>query len=57
MVLVEIICFTEAGSWHLNGHSSRRKIIVKERAFCDSVKIQGQEQYESQKDVSTSEYL
>ena len=47
--MVEIIGFTEAGYWHLNIHSSRRKIFVKESAFCDYVKIQGQEQYESQK--------
>ena len=35
----------------------RRKIIVKESLSSDSVKIQGQEQCESQKDVSISEYL
>ena len=57
VVLVEIICFTEGGSWHLNGHSSRRKIIVNESALCDSVKMQGQEKCESQTDASTSEYF
>ena len=49
VVWVEIISFTEVGYWHLNGHSPRRKTIVKESAFCDSVKIQGQEQYETPK--------
>ena len=57
MVLVEIVRFTKVSYLHLNGQSSGRKIIVKESELCDSVKIQGQEQYESQKDVPTSEYF
>ena len=52
-----VIPFTEAGSYHLNGGSSRWKIIVNESAIGACVKIQDQEQSESQKDVSTSEYL
>ena len=48
--------FTETGSEHLNGHSPRRRIIIKESAFGDSVKIQGQKQCERQNDGSTSEY-
>ena len=39
----------------LNGRRPRRKIIVKESVFGDSVKIQGQ--CERQKDVSESEYV
>ena len=50
LTLKGIIRFTEAGSYHLNGNSPRRQIIVKESAFGDSVKIPGQEQCESQTD-------
>ena len=57
MVLVEILSFTEVGYWHLNGLSSGRKIIVKESALCDSVKIQGQEQINMKAKKTTSEYF